>query len=164
MDHIFHNWRSVISRKTNDTNFSISKHKWRLFFYLLLCSYLFHKQSAHPPILLWSRFMLQKTGVRSDSCVFESVSYTYIKPTIICLAFLVTFCRFFQDARPEWFLVSHMILDRNLKDSLRCSRLIMLRLTPTGFDSSVEATKTIICLNRDTTPSRVTLLHFVKLS
>ena len=73
-------------------------------------------------------------------------------------------CLFYQDARPEWFLVSHMILDRNLKDSLRCSRLIMLRLTPTGFDGSVEATKTIIYLNRDTTPSRVTLLHFVKFS
>ena len=65
-----------------------------------------------------------KKGVRSGSCVFESVSYTYIKPAIICLAFLVTFCLFYQDARPEWFLVSHMILDRNLKDSLRCSRLI----------------------------------------
>ena len=106
----------------------------------------------------------RKREYAQTAVCFESVSYTYIKPTIICLAFLVTFCRFFQDARPEWFLVSHMILDRNLKDSLRCSRLIMLRLTPTGFDSSVEATKTIICLNRDTTPSRVTLLHFVKLS
>lgn len=163
MDHIFHNWRSVISRKTNDTNFTISKHKWSLFFYSLLFSYLFHKQSVHPNLFLWSRFMLHKKGsTLRQLCV--RVLYTYIKPAIICLAFLVTFCLFFQDARPEWFLVSHMILDRNLKDSLRYSRLIMLRLTPTGFDSSVEATKTIICLNRDTTPSRVTLLHFVKLS
>ena len=98
-------------------------------------------------VLHMGAYYTRVNTVPSDSCVFESVSYTYIKPVIICLAFLVTFCLFFQDARPEWFLVSHMILDRNLKDSLRCSRLIMLRLTPTGFDSSVEATKTIICLN-----------------
>ena len=162
MDHIFHNWRSVISRKTNDANFTISKHNEACFFTHYFLVIFFINNQCTPISSYEVASCYTKKGVRSDSCVFESVLYTYIKPAIICLAFLVTFFLFFQDARPEWFLVSHMILDRNLKDSLRCSRLIMLRLT--GFDSSVEATKTIIYLNRDTTPSMVTLLHFVKFS